>query len=235
MVEELDCIVDESGYLVFGQVLGQIECLSRLSGVPELVLALGNRKLLCPGSYSFHPCVSNEKWEKEGNLAFVPPDGQFVLMDYCLDVKLQQIPILIKPLLKKTASGASKLDIKLSPRLGNEKSFEYLAISVRLPNISSVHPNVTVGICEFDPTTKLLTWTIGALSMKAIEKQPFASLTLSDAIPEKIQLEFNCSFRVNMHCLSGMRIDALSIYNEAYQPFKGGRSYVKSGRVHFRS
>jgi hypothetical protein len=32
--------------------------------------------------------------------------------------------------------------------------------------------------------------TLGALSMKAIEKQPFASLTLSDAIPEKIQLKF---------------------------------------------
>ncbi|KAJ3306601.1 AP-3 complex subunit mu-1 [Kappamyces sp. JEL0829] len=235
VVEELDCIIDGSGYMVCSNVIGQIECLSRLSGVPELVLSLGGRKLLASGSVSFHPCVSVSNWEKENTLTFIPPDGQFVLLEYTLDVTLQQLPVIVKPTLKKTSSGASKLDIRVSPRLGNEKSFEYLTVSVKLPNVASVHSNTTIGTCEYDPVQCQLVWNIGALSLKSLEKQPFASLTLSDPIADSVQIEYHCSFRVNMHCLSGIRIDGLSIHNEAYMPFKGGRSYVKSGRVVFRS
>ena len=80
----------------------------------------------------------------------------------------------------------------------------------------------------------MLNWNIGAMSFKTGQKQPFASLTLSDPISSFTKLEFECSFRVNMHSLSGLRIDGLSVHNEAYRPFKGGRSYVKSGRVVFR-
>ena len=43
-----------------------------------------------------------------------------------------------------------KLDISVCPRLGTEKSFEYLNVSVKLPNVNSVHSNVTIGTCNFD-------------------------------------------------------------------------------------
>jgi hypothetical protein len=84
----------------------------------------------------------------------------------------------------------------------------------------------------FDPIERILTWTIGSLS--AVEKEPFASITLSNSLPKFMRIDFACSFRVNTHSLSGIRIDGLRVQNESYTPFKGGRSYVKSGRIFFR-
>jgi AP-3 complex subunit mu len=126
-VEELDMIVDEKGFMVYSSVFGRIDCQSRLSGMPQLILSL-NKTPLEPGSVAFHHCVNRDRWEKEGVLTFVPPgllvinlDGSFSLLEYNIDISLKHIPVLIKPTFKKTTSGCSKIDIKVIPRLGNEK------------------------------------------------------------------------------------------------------------------
>lgn len=31
---------------------------------------------------SFHPCVRFKRWETERVLSFIPPDGNFILMNY---------------------------------------------------------------------------------------------------------------------------------------------------------
>ena len=79
----------------------------------------------------------------------------------------------------------------------------------------------------------MVKWNIGTLSLGPLQKSPFASLTLSDSIVPAT-LDVIAEFRVNMHSLSGIWIDSLDVANEDYKPFKGGRSYVKSGRVVFR-
>lgn len=145
-------IQSRSGHLVVATVIGKIECQSRLSGMPELSLKLGKRHLLTPGSCSLHPSVSFPAWNKHGLLLFTPPDGQFQLLEYCMDVSLQQLPLLIKPSLKV---GTNKLDIRVTPRISAEKSFEYLSISIVLPGIASVHPNTTIGTCVFDPISQV--------------------------------------------------------------------------------
>ena len=72
-VEELDMIIDQKGFMVSSSVYGKIECQSRLSGMPELVLSLGNKKLLEPGSVAFHHSIKQDRWDKEGVLTFIPP------------------------------------------------------------------------------------------------------------------------------------------------------------------
>ncbi len=81
---------------------------------------------------------------------------------------------------------------------------------------------------------KIFKWNIGALSLTPLQKSPYISLTLSDSITST-NLDLMAEFRVNMHSLSGIWIDVLDVQNEAYKPFKGGRSYVKSGRMVFRT
>uniref|UniRef100_A0A1I8J8C5 MHD domain-containing protein n=1 Tax=Macrostomum lignano TaxID=282301 RepID=A0A1I8J8C5_9PLAT len=80
IVEELDAIVDKFGGAVCAEVHGSIDCLIKLSGVPDLTLSFVNSRLI--EDASLHPCVRHRRFEVERLLSFVPPDGGFRLMAY---------------------------------------------------------------------------------------------------------------------------------------------------------
>jgi AP-3 complex subunit mu len=151
IVEELDCIMDKNGKLLHGMIFGQIECLSRLSGMPELVLSLNKNPLL-----GLHECVNVERFEENGTISFIPPDGSFTLLDYSIPCKQQQIPLQVKAQLKKTLAGGKKLDLRLVPKIPKDKSFEVLTLQVELPFVQGINSNATHGNCVFDSTTKVL-------------------------------------------------------------------------------
>lgn len=80
VIEEVDAIIDKSGATVFAEIQGYIDCLVKLSGMPDLSLSFVNPRLL--DDVSFHPCVRFKRWETERVLSFIPPDGSFRLMSY---------------------------------------------------------------------------------------------------------------------------------------------------------
>jgi AP-3 complex subunit mu len=86
IVEELDCLIDDSGnnsVPVASSAYGSIMCNSKLSGVPDLCLSLLNAGAIA--DCSFHPCVRLSRFERDQVLSFVPPDGVFELMRYRVD------------------------------------------------------------------------------------------------------------------------------------------------------
>lgn len=92
IIESLSVTIAPSGRLLSALVLGTIAFTSKLSGVPDLLLSLTApggqhavaRKVDLP---VFHPCVRLARWrEKPGDLSFVPPDGQFILAGYEVDL-----------------------------------------------------------------------------------------------------------------------------------------------------
>jgi AP-3 complex subunit mu len=80
IIEEVDAIVDRNGMVITSEVSGVIAANSRLSGVPDLMLAFVNPDLL--DDCSFHPCVRYNRFERDKVVSFVPPDGAFELMRY---------------------------------------------------------------------------------------------------------------------------------------------------------
>jgi hypothetical protein len=58
---------------------------------------------------------------------------------------------------------------------------------------------------------------------------PNLTVTIQEATANENMLEFMLDFRINMYSASGIAIDSISIHKEAYNPFKGGRSFVRSG------
>jgi len=61
---------------------GRIQGKSKLKGLPTLTVSFqnGNQNLIVEPT--FHACVRNKKWEYEGVLDFVPPDGRFTLAEF---------------------------------------------------------------------------------------------------------------------------------------------------------
>jgi AP-3 complex subunit mu len=85
ILEEVDAIVDLRGNIVSADVQGRLICQSNLSGVPDLLLTFNDPHLI--DDCSFHPCVRYARFENEGVVSFVPPDGNFELMRYRIDAQ----------------------------------------------------------------------------------------------------------------------------------------------------
>lgn len=92
LIETLHVTLSPSGRPLSAFAHGTIAFTSKVSGVPDLLLALtapgGSHSL---GSILrlpvFHPCVRLARWkEKPGELSFVPPDGRFLLAGYEVDL-----------------------------------------------------------------------------------------------------------------------------------------------------
>jgi AP-3 complex subunit mu len=97
ILENISVILAPSGRPISAISSGSIAFTAKISGVPDLLLALS-----APGGSSigkasgiartmqspvFHPCVRLARWkERPGELSFVPPDGRFVLAGYEVDL-----------------------------------------------------------------------------------------------------------------------------------------------------
>lgn len=98
--EEIDVIFDGNGTVVSSGVRGTIECRSHLSGVPDLTLLFVNPSAIIDDC-AFHPCVRFARWEREQCVSFVPPDGNFTLMQYraVSDKANGQCPVFCRPVI----------------------------------------------------------------------------------------------------------------------------------------
>jgi hypothetical protein len=68
------------GVLVKCEINGEVQVNSHITGLPDLTLSFANPSIL--DDVRFHPCVRFRPWESNQILSFVPPDGQFKLMNY---------------------------------------------------------------------------------------------------------------------------------------------------------
>ncbi|EGW30284.1 uncharacterized protein SPAPADRAFT_63131 [Spathaspora passalidarum NRRL Y-27907] len=80
----------QENYMISGTIDGEVNFVSRLTGVPLLQLifnTLGVKDITFP---SFHRCVNLDTWrERRGVLSFIPPDGKSTLMKYQIDLDSQ--------------------------------------------------------------------------------------------------------------------------------------------------
>ncbi|TPX57145.1 hypothetical protein PhCBS80983_g04048 [Powellomyces hirtus] len=239
IVETVNAILDRNGNIVTAETHGEVLCNSRLSGMPDLILALMNHRLLENTMTSFHPCVRYHRFEKDRVLSFVPPDGQFKLMDYNVNLTASNtLPLLIKPFIR-IMKRTGKLEISFQPRSTGGKLVESAALSLTLPKaVASVKLSANAGQCTFDHITKELRWTIGKISSDFnIAGVPLLTGTLYlDSDPDPIQTLYTIyvDFKINMFTASGLKIDTLQVHHEPYKPFKGVRTVTRAGRYQIR-
>lgn len=74
VIEHVNAVLDRNSNIISAYVSGIIQVNSRLSGMPELILTLSNRRLLQEGVSSLHRCVKYSSFvERQGLLTFIPP------------------------------------------------------------------------------------------------------------------------------------------------------------------
>ncbi|XP_074502545.1 AP-3 complex subunit mu-1 [Sebastes fasciatus] len=236
VIEEIDAILDKSGTTVFAEIQGVIEACVRLTGMPDLTLSFMNPRLL--DDVSFHPCVRFKRWEAERALSFIPPDGNFTLMNYHVSSQnLVAIPVYVKQSISFFETGpCGRLDITIGPKQTMGKTVEALMVTIHMPKaVLSTNLTATQGNYSYDLATKVLVWDIGKLNPQKLPNLR-GSLSLQAGAPKpEDNPSLNIDLKIQQVAISGLKVNRLDMFGEKYKPFKGVKYVTKAGKFQVRT
>ncbi|GAB1223310.1 hypothetical protein ENUP19_0141G0012 [Entamoeba nuttalli] len=200
------------------EVLGEVICISSLSGIPDVTLRFDNPQIM--DDVSFHPCVRIGKWEQQKVLSFIPPDGKFTLFNYRVRGTLQA-PIKLGGSVKYTSSQGL---VELSVYGNNIAGFGNGPLKSELINQQVVIEfPVSVTSCQL-----VLIWNIGKHDPKII---PTISGTVNRSMYEDTDTftKVSMNFQIINYAASGLRFKHLDC-NQPYQLRKGVKFTTYGGR-----
>jgi len=235
IIEEIDAIIDRSGSTVFAEIQGYVDCLIKLSGMPDLTLSFVNPRLL--DDVSFHPCVRFKRWESERILSFVPPDGNFRVISYHIGAQnLVAIPVYLRHSISYKEGSAGRLDITLGPKQTMGKVVENVVLEIPFPkSVLNVTLTPTQGKYSFDPTTKIMSWDVGRIDTTKLPNiKGTINLQSGAPIPDS-NPTISVQFSINQLAVSGIKVNRLDMYGEKYKPFKGVKYVTKAGKFQVRT
>jgi len=231
IIEEMDSVVDINGMVISSSVYGTVNCLCKLSGMPDLTLRWTNPRLI--DDASFHPCVRYNRYEMDRVISFVPPDGNFVLMKYRIYQTIQP-PMYCKPSITFNETGG-KVNVMIGPKNCGDKTVEEILITIPFPKcVATTNLEPSYGTTSYDDRTKVFKWFVPKIPK---DKTPMLTGSVSlvpGAPPPESNPTVRVGFTVSMFCASGLKVDSLAIHNESYKPFKGVKSVTRSGKFHVR-
>ncbi|CAJ2631756.1 AP-3 complex subunit mu isoform X2 [Trifolium pratense] len=231
LVEQMDATINRDGVLVKCEINGEVQVNSHITGLPDLTLSFANPSIL--DDVRFHPCVRFRPWESNQILSFVPPDGQFKLMNYRVR-KLKSTPIYVKPQLTSDG-GICRLNVMVGMRNDPGKTVDSVNVQFQLPpcilsaDLTSTHGTVNI------LSNKTCTWSIGRIPK---DKAPSMSGTLVlETGLERLHVfpTFQVDFRIMGVALSGLQIDKLDLKTVPYRFYKGFRALTRAGEFEVRS
>ncbi|KAK3088786.1 hypothetical protein FSP39_023697 [Pinctada imbricata] len=214
VIEEIDAIIDKAGSTVIAEVQGYIDCLIKLTGMPDLTLTFVNPRLL--DDVSFHPCVRYKRWESEKLLSFVPPDGNFRLMSYHIGSNnMVAVPIYIRHNIQYREGSSGRFDVTIGPKQTMGKSVENITMEVQFPkSVLNLTLTPSQGKYTFDPVNKVLSWDCGKLDVTKLPSiKGNISLQSGSPIPES-NPTINVHFTISQMAISGIKVNRLDMYGE---------------------
>ena len=241
-IELVDVIIDAEGGLVRSGIRGSVEVNCRLSGMPDVLVTMINTDYF--DDVSYHRCVRHARYETDRSLSFVPPDGRFTLFEYkCKPHALAsfQIPFYVTPQITFNKDGG-RLNCMVGIRHGGavDRDREIHKVTIHLP-LPPQTENVNIGNCSqgtfsFCTTTKVLTWKIGTLHNTTLSLSGEMSFgqkgkEVVECTGESVAVEF----QIPNQSVSGIRVDAVTVLNESYKPYKGVKYMTRAGRYNIRT
>ncbi|KAJ2495918.1 hypothetical protein GGH96_006164 [Coemansia sp. RSA 1972] len=234
IVDRIDAIIDTNGTCVSYDILGDISCKSRLSGMPHLVMTLSRAREL--DDMAFHPCVVRRMWDAERTIAFVPPDGPFKLASYHLAPQtMRTMPLRILGEAKCTENGMT-VHVVVQPGETGSRCVEN--IRIRVPLDSRAY---NIGVQCKSGTHMVTTsrrpqveWTLDSVRPSDSAIRLTIQYSLRNAEQSDSTSAAFVTFEVPGHSVSAIKVDALRLLRESYKLFKGVRYSTVAGSFQVR-
>jgi AP-3 complex subunit mu len=231
--ESLDVIFSSSGDVVSSEISGKILCNSKLSGTPECVLRVTNFGLLV--NASLHRCIRINSFRFQRQISFVPPDGQFALLEYYLPGGRNFFPITVTPKIA-LAPGSTRVKITVMYNVINSEDLVDVELTIPFPKSTlAVTLTSTVGTVDTDEKTKTTRWRLGNRSSKEKRFELEGSVSLPVNYSENERPTIAVSFKARNTTSSGLNVEELIIQNIPYKPYKGARTLTQAGKFFVRT
>jgi AP-1 complex subunit mu len=174
VIEQVDLLANQAGETLSSEVVGIVKMQSRLSGMPTCTVGLNDKilfdrtgrtgKTVEMEDITFHQCVKLNQFESERVISFVPPDGEFTLLSYRLNERIQQ-PVQVRCTF--THHGTSRVCVHCSLQTKYRSSLTANEMEVYIPIPSDAdrpQSNSQTGHLQYAPQVNALVWNLGKIA-----------------------------------------------------------------------
>eukprot|EP00210_Caulerpa_lentillifera_P005228 g4995.t1 len=249
VVESVNLLVNTNGLVVQSEVVGALKMRTFLSGMPECKLGL-NDKLLFQAQgrglnkavdledIKFHQCVRLTRFENDRTISFIPPDGNFDLMNYRLSQNIKPL-IWVEAMVERHSRSRTEYLVKAKSQFKERSSAANVQIDLPLP-ADATAPSVrcSQGTASYEPDKEALVWRIksfpGGKEYLLRCKFSLPSVRAEDDAAGRMP-PIRVQFEIPYYTVSGIQVRYLKVIEKSgYQALPWVRYLTKGGNYEIR-
>jgi AP-1 complex subunit mu len=249
VTEKVDELIGTNGNVLSSQILGSVVMKSFLTGMPKVTLGLNDKVVLQNNGkdisnsvemddLKFHQCVNKKKYDNDRTIEFIPPDGEFELMSYRLDMQLKPL-ISVKVEIKKPSETRIEYIVKAKTNFKNRSVANNVCIYMPVPlDIQNATFKTTSGSVVYLSDREDLLWSI-----KRFEGQCELDMTCTFQVPtvriedpdKHLKRPIQVSFEIPYFTVSGLQVRYMKIVEKSgYEAVPWVRYMTKNGEYSIR-
>lgn len=248
ILETLNIVFSSNGYILNSTIDGCIQMKSYLAGNPELRLALNEDLVVGRGTgqygsvvvddINFNNCVNLTEFESARTLSFVPPDGEFVVLNYRITGEFPT-PFRIFPSIEETDAKKLEITVLIRSEIPNNHFGANVMVEIPLPRCTTVascnaimSPGSGPSNAEFVQRDGKIVWNMKKFP-GGTEQTLRAKVSLSQTCTTQIRREIgpiNMNFEIPMYNVSSLQVRYLRIAENmpGYTPYRWVRYVSQS-------
>ncbi|XP_048377627.1 AP-1 complex subunit mu-1-like isoform X1 [Stegostoma tigrinum] len=248
VIEGVNVLVSANGNVLQSEIVGSVKLRVFLSGMPELRLGLndkvlfeltgrGKSKSVEMEDVKFHQCVRLSRFENDRTISFIPPDGDFELMSYRLNIHVKPL-IWIESVIEKFSHSRVEYLIKARSQFKKQSVANNVEIVIPVPSdADSPKFKTAMGSAKWVPENNTVVWTIKSLPggkeylMRAHFGLPSVESESSEGKPP-----ISVKFEIPYFTVSGVQVRYMKIIEKSgYQALPWVRYITQSGDYQLRT
>lgn len=254
ILERLNVLFSNNGYVLNSTIDGCIQMKSYLAGNPQLRLALNEDLIVgkdAPrGAYgggsgakvddmNFNDCVNLTEFETARTLSFIPPDGEFVVLNYRITGEFAT-PFRIFPSIEEVEPKKIELTVLIRGEMASNHFGANVSVEIPMPKtcISAVScilitaPGTGYANAEYTASSNKIVWTMKKFPGGG-EQTMRAKITLDKPVTTQWRQQFgpiNMCFEIPMYNVSNVQVRYLRVAESmvGYTPYRWVRYVTQS-------
>lgn len=251
VLEAVNLLMSSKGQVLRADVSGKVICKSYLSGMPECKFGLNDKLVMDKDKRSaarrssggiaiddvtFHRCVKLGQFEHDRTINFIPPDGEFKLMEYRITDNVN-LPFRVIPVIIEHGKSRVEYEIKIKGNFSSRLFASHVTVKIPTPvNTARCQLEPGFGKAKYNANEKAIVWKMKRFPGDAsfVLRGEAKLLHVMDDKPwsrPPIMMEF----QVPMFTSSGLHVRFLKVFERSnYETIKWVRYMTRAGQYQIR-
>lgn len=251
VVEKINMVITTNGRVLKSEVEGSLKMNSRLSGMPELLLGINDKKFFDINrtastgkktvdiqDIKFHQCVRLAKFENDRSISFIPPDGEFDLINYRMECGFKGLFALEIDYRKETERRV-EFTVHAKSNYKDKVAANFVEFWIPVPkDAQNVKTRASKGKGKYVPDNDVIQWKAFSLGgKKEISMEVGLDMpSISSGARNFRNLPVRVFFDIPYYTLSGLNVRYLKIKEKSgYHALSWVRYIAKNGEFVIRT